>query len=177
MRKKVFLMLGVLLALAVTSVSYAATNAAKSVTVNSGQFATVTAASGTDGPTGIVDFPNWKPAKGVSGTTGKSDLYIIDPNSYTGDVYGTLYLGNAGDLAKNYSFLNLNVKIYGKSDSATSWTEVETTVLSLANGFITFTLSGGFDSYAVSISSGSYYAISTDATDGSLSPDFYVEIK
>ncbi|HET7522148.1 MAG TPA: hypothetical protein VFJ73_02375 [Bacillales bacterium] len=183
MKRRLFLLFSIVLALAVSGISYASTQATKEVTVSSGEFATVSKA-GTDGVYSN-DFNAWKPATGVSGTTGSGDLYIITrPADATGDLYGTLYLSNAASLSEQYSYLNLNVNIYGFDSVSQAWQDINaksdgtltTKMLSLTNGYVTFQMSGTYEKYAVSVDGGSYYCISAGQGDV-LSPEFFVEIR
>ncbi|HET7628767.1 MAG TPA: hypothetical protein VFK44_10300 [Bacillales bacterium] len=181
MKRKLFFVLAVVTALAITGINYASTQATKTVTVSSTGFADVTQAVAGAGNYGTVDFSSWQPAVNTSGTTGSGDLYIIDRSAgATGDIYGTLYLSNAAALANDYSYLNLKINIYGKNTEDTVWTDVlsEPSVLTLANGYVSFTINDTYDLYSISIDSGSFYCISTATTDGSsLSPEYYVEIR
>ncbi|HEU5140437.1 MAG TPA: hypothetical protein VFT51_10700 [Bacillales bacterium] len=173
MKRKLFLVVGIMLALAITGVSYAATSASTSVTVNTTDFATVSQASTT---TGKYKIQPELSAEGSSGTVANGDLYIISPQGTgTGDIYGTLYLSNAAALTDNFSFLNFNVQIYGTADDGATWDPVgDPLLLSLTNGYVNFSLTGDYTTYSVSVDGGGFYLLNTSAVT---EPEFFVEIK
>ena len=134
--------------------------------------------------------PTWSPVVGQAGSITAGDIYYLDCSAYLGDVMVTINLTNPSALAKDYSYLNLLVNVW--SGGAGTWTTQATnsdgsaiysvgppvieSFLNIINGNVTFILAGGTH-YCITIDSGDYYCIDTNAIGGSLSPDFYLEIK
>lgn len=175
MKRKLFLVVGIMLALGITSVSYAATSASTNVTVQTSDFATVSQADGTD----VVGSYGQQPvlsAEGSSGTIDSGDLYVVTPQGTgTGDIYGTLYLSNAAALTDSFSYLNFNVQVYGFPEGGTDWEVVgDPLLLSLTNGYVNFTLTGDYSKYSVGVESGGFYLLNTSTVTD---PEFFVEIK
>lgn len=134
--------------------------------------------------------PTWSPVIEQAGTITAGDIYYLDCASYLGDVMVTLHLTNPAALAKDYSYLNLLVNVW--SGGAGVWTTQATNAdgsaiysagsplvesfLNIINGNVSFVLAGGTH-YCITVDSGNYYCIDTDAIGGSLSPNFYLEIQ
>jgi hypothetical protein len=189
MKRKLYLMVALLVALAVAggSFAYTATSGSISaeVTTGSSSFADIT----TTKPSGFPETdkygvaPNWTPVVNTAGGITPGRLYYIDPKNYTGDLLVMLYLTNVGDLAKGYSYLNMGVNFY-KAD--TGWTEETsrtgtapdlTYYLTLSNGYVTFILpaAGGWTKGVITIDNGAYYCIS--GTPAYLMPRFYIDVR
>jgi hypothetical protein len=136
--------------------------------------------TGTDNYTHVA--PSWDPVNEQAGSIKPGDIYYFDTTGYTGDILVTVYVTNPYELAKDYSYLDMQVNI--RSGSSGAWlqskladgTAIGTVYLTLVNGKLTFLLNGGTH-YDISIDSGTYYPIDTNATGGSLSPAFYLEIQ
>jgi hypothetical protein len=140
------------------------------------------------GPVNYVNVPPaWSPVIEDPGSITAGDLYYVDTIGYDGDVVATLYISNADALSKDYAYLNMQVNVWELTHTmpADTWssaqatyadgTAIGTVYLTLENGFITFVLEGN-SHYAISIDGGNFYCVDTDAADGELSPDFYLEV-
>jgi hypothetical protein len=157
MKKRLFLIVGVLIAFSIFAITFATTSQSTNVSI--------TAGSGPVTVTEAVYKPSWSPAKNTLGTTGSGDLFTLTKNT-TEDIWVTLYLTNSADLSKAYSYLNLNVT-----------TPEGSKVLTLTNGYISFKFTGAANSStAISLNSGSYYSIETSNVVY-LSPAFYIEAR
>jgi hypothetical protein len=156
MKRKLFLMLGILIVFTITAITFA--NTSQSTTVS------ITAGSGPITVTESVYAPSWSPAENALGTTGSGDLFTLTKNTAE-DIWVTLYLTNAADLSKAYSYLNLDITTPEGSE-----------ILTLTNGYVTFKFTGAASSSTtISLASGSYYSIET--TNVSLSPTFFLEAR
>jgi hypothetical protein len=190
MKKRLFLILSLLVALAVTAISFANTSTTTSVDVSVGTSSFFNVKAAKYGETDPADnvagkhnrAPNWSPVQGTSGSlTQSGDLFVLEPGTYNGDGWVYLYLNNADKLSKAYSYLNMNIKVYEKT-SAGTWaaaTEVTGTssYLTLTNGYVAFKITATPGStYSVSLDGASFYTINTSDTNN-LKPSFYIEVK
>ena len=129
--------------------------------------------------------PTWTPVVEQPGAITAGDLYYLDTSSYTGDIYVTLYLTNADELRKDYSYLHFNVNVYTHSDKPVlpgDWSAATTVdgteipvYLTLVNGSVSFYLEGAAY-YTIAVDGGDYYCIDTNAVGGDLTPSFYMEV-
>lgn len=179
MRKKSFLLLALLVALAATGGTFAYTETSESVstTVTAGTFASVTAASGGEAWAKHDGLPEWTPIERTAGSVTAGDLYyILNPTGYTGRLLVMLYLTNVGELADSYTYMNLQVQAYDYDGTASTWTSESLDVyLTISSGYITFILSQATgDGYIITVDGGSWYCF--DADGGILSPSFYIEV-
>ena len=189
MKRKLYLVTALLLALAVTTGTFAYTQTSGSISASiatgSSGFAEVTTTKPADGfpvTDKYSDAPSWTPVVNTAGGITAGHLYYIDPKDYNGNLLVMLYLTNVGDLAQGYSYLNLGVNFY-TTDNAT-WTE-ETTVtgtdpdlnyfLTLSNGYVSFIIPAGSTKGVITIDQGAYYCI--DDTTGYLTPRFYIDVR
>jgi hypothetical protein len=189
MKRKLYLIAALALTVIIASASFAytQTSASTSLSISAGStaLASITMAKPATGfPTAdkYAGTPTWTPISDVAGNVTAGHMYYIDPGTYTGELWVTMYLTNVGDLAKNYSYLNLGVNFY--TTDGTAWAE-ETAVtgtapnlnyyLTLSNGFVSFRLPAGSTKGVLTIDNGDWYCTST--TGGSLSPRFYLDIK
>lgn len=209
MRKRLYLVIALLVALAVTAgtFAYTQTSATTGPTIIKagvgGAFATVSTTEPIDGSTYVTGnaSPSWSPSVDAAGSITEGDLYYIDVGTYTGDILVTIYLNNPAALLKNYSFLNMAICAYGAiyNETTSTWSWEGSPIsqfmnggyncyLTLTNGYVSFILKASettaasvADStnsyFAITIEGGSYYCISTTAEGGSLSPDFYIDIR
>lgn len=200
MKKRLMFLGAAILAVGATSISFAAgSTGSTTVSVSAASTTpTITASSSPEaglgtGPNGAV--PSIQPVIDSAQSVTAGDLYTVHPNS-DGDVVLTVYLTNADKLAKDYTYLNLNVTVYvgtyTNDSAAPTWgsplvpatdastnAAVTTQLLTLNNGYVTFYLTGitaASQIYGVSIDSGSDYAISSNTSTGSLSPAFTVTV-
>ncbi len=121
--------------------------------------------------------PTWTTfARAKGGVTTPGDLFYIDATEYTGDIVVNLYLTNAYELSKSYSYLTLEVGIYVEGN-ASEWEKASTpdTFITLENGKVSFTLAG-YAKYKVTIDGGSFYSINTNVNGGSISPQFHLTV-
>lgn len=184
-RKSILALVALLVAAAVTGVSFAETTATTnaSVATSLSGIAEVSVA-GTSGKYGQT--PLWNVTSGATGGIGageRGDLFVVSSTGYSGDLHLTVYLNNPHELVRAYSYLNLALAVYREVDGA--WQEVPvagmqaghyTRYLTLTNGYVDFTLDGLGDGekYVVSVDSGSFYCI--DATQAAATPpSFYIE--
>jgi hypothetical protein len=191
MKKRLFLILSLMVALAITAISFANTSTTTSVDVSVGasnffnvkaaKYGDPTPANNVAGKHGRV--PNWSPVQGTSGSlTQSGDLFVLEPGTYNGDGWVYLYLNNADKLSKAYSYLNMNIKVYEKVSGATDWTGATAlsdvnAYLTLTNGYVAFKIKATpGSSYSVSLDGASFYTINTSVTDN-LKPSFYIEVK
>ena len=120
--------------------------------------------------------------KTIGGITTPIDLFYIDTTDNTADITATLYITNTQELCHCYSYLILKVGVYVKSNVG-EWKQasrcdgkpIPETFITLRNGQVSFTLAG-YANYKVTIDSGCFYCITTNANGGSLSPQFYLEV-
>ena len=199
--KKKLLFLGVALLLIMgTTLTFAHSNLAASVSITaaSGDASTVQSVGGTgsDGVPNTVQLeystgssapftqvsPSWSPVKNQTGAITPGDVYYINATNYAGDIRVTVYLTNAGLLAKDYTYLNMMVNVW--TGSSGSWTQATpvgdtanaTDYLTFDKGTVSFILQGGTH-YCISIDGGAYYCVDT-TVDGThdLSPQYYINV-
>ncbi len=202
MNKKLVFSLAAVLLVAVTTLTFAHTSSAATVTITgattdasnvvlASTLTTKLPNSTGSGPSYTQTAPVWTPVVNVPGSITAGDVYDIDTatSAYAGDIRATVYLTNSGLLEKDYTYLNMKVDVYVKGGGG-SWT-LATTInplngsdnpnatdyLTLDKGTASFILAGNSE-YCISIDGGSYYCIDTtaDATH-SVSPDFYLDVK
>lgn len=109
------------------------------------------------------------------------ELFRIDASSNTADIVVTLYLTNAEELVNHYRYMILNVGVYVENNG--EWEQaygsdgnpVQTTVLSMKNGQVSFVLPG-YAKYMIGVDSGAFFCTNANADDSSLSPRFYLEV-
>ena len=98
------------------------------------------------------------------------DLFVITPHpEYSGDLVVAVYLLNAGVLSLAYDHLNMELTLQGADENPQ--------LLTLHNGVATFNLqdcAGG--TYTLSVTGGSYYLISANPPESSITPEFYSEV-
>jgi len=128
--------------------------------------------------------PTWNAfGKAIGGVDTPGDLFYIDATDSQIDIQVNLYITNAQELSHCYRYLILNVGIYVESDAgewnkAAQWNGEPTadTFITLRNGQVSFTLSGGAK-YKVTVDSGCFNCLTTNADGGSISPQFYLEVE
>jgi hypothetical protein len=182
MKKRLFLILCLLVAFAITAISFAS----RSATTNSVSVSTSTNSLGVaavDLPTirGKHNaLPSWTPTEGTAGTIStKGDLFVITADS-AADIWVTLYLNNGDKLSKAYTYLNMNIEAYYTTDT-TNWATTTKkdidSYLTLTNGYVSFKLSGhaAGGQYSIGIDGGTFFTIDT-GTPANLKPSFYVEV-
>ncbi len=177
MKKKLYLVLALLVALAVTSSTFAVTQttATATPTVTAGTFIDVTASSSKPSgfgvaPTNYGSVPSWQPLEGASGDITAGSIYWMDPGDYAGDIWVTIYLNNAVNLRSAYSYLNMAIIAHHtdniSSTTASDWSLCSgfgsdgnwTYYLTLTNGYVSFVLSAD-DGYHIGIADGAWYCI------------------
>jgi hypothetical protein len=202
MNKKLVFSLAAVLLVAVTTLTFAHTSSAATVSITgattdasnvvlANTLTTKLPNSTGSGPSYSQTAPTWTPVVNVAGSITAGDVYDIDTatSAYAGDIRATVYLTNSGLLEKDYTYLNMKVDVYIKGTGG-SWT-LATTInpldasdhsdatdyLTLDKGTASFILQGNSE-YCISIDGGSYYCFDTtaDATH-SVSPDFYLDVK
>lgn len=201
MKKKLYLLIALLVALAVAggSFAYTATSGTAPVTIDaigvSGAFSNVTTTAPTFGNASGHNSPSWSPSASSAGSVTAGDIYYIDLGTYTGDILVTLYINNPTALAKMYSYINLAIVAYGTTSNNTAWASAPisqfksgdyfTTYLGISTGYVSFILKNSDSTteatsvhryFAIAVGGGSYYCISTTAS-GSLEPQFFIDVK
>jgi hypothetical protein len=192
MRKKLIFAAAVLLLFAATAVTFARDTATTSVSISAvGVSGTGNAVADLYGlqdvPTGIeLEYGNtaplWSPVIEQPGSITAGDIYYFNTTDYLGDVMMSLHITNPEELSQNYSYLFMQVNV--RNGTSGSWaqstradgSEIGAVYLSLNNGYVSFVLSGDTE-YSIAIDGGTFYCIDTDADGGSLSPDYYLEVK
>ena len=127
--------------------------------------------------------PSWTAyGKAIGGVT-PGDLFYIDATDNATDIVVALYITNAQQLSHCYRNLILKVGVYVESNAdeweKASWWDgepISDTFITLRNGQVSFTLQG-YANYKVTIDSGSFYCIATNADGGSTSPHFFLEVE
>jgi hypothetical protein len=127
--------------------------------------------------------PTWSPSKKKAGTITAGDVYYVDCTGNASDVRLTIYLTNSGKLAKDYTYLNMQVNVRGGESE--DWTQAVTVddsinatdYMTFDKGVISFILEGS-TFYCISIDGGDFYCANTlvDATHD-LSPKFYINVE
>ena len=123
MKKKFYLAVALVAALAFTGVTYAQVTTTTSVGVSAAGVAGAFVNVKTPSTAGFTNLkwqqnPSWSPIENVSSRIAAGDVYHIDTTNYSGDIRVTLRVTNVPELASNYSYLNMQ---------ATVWTKVATT--------------------------------------------------
>jgi len=127
--------------------------------------------------------PAWKAyGKAIGGVTTPGTLFYINATGNHPDIDATLYITNSRELFHNYRYLILKVGIYARMNNG-EWEKITTVnyqpfpdiFITMQNCQVSFTLAG-LAEYKVTIDSGSFYCISTNTSNGSLSPQFYMEV-
>ncbi len=196
MRKRFIFAIALVLLLAASAITFARNTATNSVTINLGAQAGLASniqtaddyvganklkhSSGAGPYTNVA--PTWSPVLGDPGSITAGDLYYIDTQSYTGDVYVTLYISNPDALSLDYSYLNMKANVWYLNGA--NWDQatlvgpdvIGDVFLTLENGFVSFLLEGNTQ-YCISLDGGNYYLVDTNALGGDLSPDFYIEVE
>ena len=197
MNKRIIFAVVLVLLLAATTITFARNTVTATVSISasgetSGEVATTIVASAADADTSlkystgtagsyVQNMPNWSPVIDEAGSITPGDVFLVDCGNYTGDVQVTLYLTNPNKLTKDYTFLNMQVNVW--KDVTGVWTQsaladgsaIGTVYLTIHDGFVSFILTS-HTKYCVSVDGGTYYCIDTDTVNGSLSPDFYIEV-
>ena len=126
--------------------------------------------------------PTWTAfGKAIGGVT-PGDLFSIDATDNPADIQINVYITNAQELIYCYGYLILKVGIYVETDGG-EWKEasrwdgelIPDTFITLRNGRVSFILPG-LAKYKVTIDSGSFRCIRTQADGGSLAPQFYLTV-
>lgn len=126
--------------------------------------------------------PTWTVfGKAIGGVT-PGDLFYIDATDNPADITATLYITNTNALICCYGYLILKVGVYVEDNG--EWKEatqpngepIPDTFITLQNGRVSFTLQG-YANYKVTIDSGSFRATRTNAENGSVSPQFFLEVE
>ena len=198
-KKLVFVGVGLFL-IAATTLTFAHNSLAAtvSITAASGDPAIVQSVggAGSDGVPNTVQLeystgssapfshvsPSWSPVKNQTGAITHGDVYYVDVSNYAGDVRVTIYLTNAGLLAKDYTYLNMMVNV--RAGSSGTWTQATpvgdsdnaTDYLTLDKGTVSFILQGSTH-YCISIDGGAYYCVDTTVDSShDLSPQYYINV-
>lgn len=186
MRKRLLAVIALFVAATVTGVTFGvtvATTTATATPVGNSGIATVTEAD-TDGKHTVR--PSWNVTTDAVGRVDTAgDLFVIGGTGFTGDLSATLYLNNAAQLTKAYSYLNLAIVVYKFTDSA--WVAAAgmtganyTTYLTLTNGYVSFALPGlaaTTTKYSIGIDAGSFYCVNAiPGSPGTLTPAFYLDV-
>ena len=116
------------------------------------------------------------------GSVESGDLFNIDATDNPADVNVTLYITNAEELTHNYRYLILEVGVYVQGNdgewekaSGNNSESIPDTFITMRNSRVSFTLAG-YANYKLTIDSGSFNCITANVDDGSLSPQFYLEV-
>ena len=111
------------------------------------------------------------------------ELFYIDATDNPTDIQVTLHITNTKELSHNYRYMTLKVEVYVENNSG-EWEKptagngepTPDTFITMRNGQVNYTLSGHAN-YKVTIDSGSFNCITTNADGGSVSPQFYLEVE
>ncbi len=135
------------------------------------------------GPLKYGHAPAWSPVLGVpGGVDTPGDLYLIDATGVSGRTLVHVYLANAMELSRGYSYIHLKLGVY-RATGTNDWLPYhapgtdadETKYITILHGPSNFLLEGG-KLYRIPIDGGSYYAApGADAATRSLSPSFFAE--
>ena len=172
MKRKLYLILALLVALVLTGGTFAytasviANNSPSSALVKgSDAFAGVTAGSAITWTDNVTeDTPVDVPATGTLFTvTGSGD--------YTGTLQVTVYLTNTDELAQCYQFLNMNIAPTGGSPSPSAL------LLTLENGEVSYTIaSDNTTPSVIGINGGGGHTVLSFGTNADPEPDFWCEV-
>jgi len=109
------------------------------------------------------------------------ELFNIDASNNAADIVVTLYITNTEELVNYYRYMILNVGVYVENNGewepayGSDGNPVQTIVLSMKNGRVSFVLPG-YAKYMLGIDSGAFFCTNANADDSSLSPRFYLEV-
>jgi len=139
MKRKWQLIIGLMLALVVTSglyaFAYTTTTATMDVTVAGEAIATAVPSTTQPDWNSILTPPEDPP---LMGEVPSDDLFDITPNSlYTGDLTVKVFLTNTGDLVKAYDYLNMKLYLDGSVEAGET---PNYQLLTLQNGEATFNI-------------------------------------
>ena len=137
MKRKWQLILGLVLALVVTSSLYAFTYTTATATID---VAVAGEAIATETPSATQ--PDWEsiltPPISLMGQVPSGNLFDIAPNSlYSGDLAVKVCLTNTGDLLKAYDYLNMKLYLEGSEEAGET---PNYQLLTLQNGEVTFNM-------------------------------------
>ena len=126
--------------------------------------------------------PTWTAFGKAIGSVTPGELFSIDATDNPADIQVNVCITNAQELVHCYRYLILKVGIYVETDGG-EWKEasrwdgelIPDTFITLRNGQVSFILPG-LAKYKVTIDSGSFRCIRTQADGGSLAPQFYLEV-
>ena len=124
--------------------------------------------------------PTWTAFGKAIGSIKPGELFDIDASDNLADITVTLHITNADELIHSYRYLILKVGVYVESGAGT-WEKVSgangealpETYITLQNAQAGFTLPG-LAKYKVTIDGGSFYCITANPPEGSISPWFYL---
>lgn len=126
--------------------------------------------------------PSWAPIAGSAGSvTTAGDLGLIDATTVANAIILNLYVTNLAALQQDYSSYSLPINVYSSTcpSNVCTWAQDSTVLVSaptyLTNsaGVVTLKLPTGKYYDVTMDTGGSFYTISTTATGGALSPNFY----
>ncbi len=124
--------------------------------------------------------PTWTAFGKAIGSVKPGDLFHIDASDNPADITVALYITNADELIHSYRHLILKVGVYVESGAGTWEKVLGTDGEALPETFVTlqyaqtsFTLQG-LARYKVTIDGGSFYCITANPPEGSVSPRFYL---
>ena len=186
-----------LLALAVSGVSFAYTQTTATTTTTitaigvSGAFVDVTTANKTS--LKYDQGPSWNIVEDVASSTlaNPGSIYGLDvgpaASPYTGDLRITIYLNNPDTLNSYYTYINLGINAYPAESGSDNWSSTEEFtggdfILTLTNGYVSFVLpynstvaNDGYE-WSIVIDSILYYC--TDGTNAAANPPaFYIDVR
>ena len=191
MSKKLLLVLTILVVGIGAVASFAVTQTSATVGVDitpggSSSFMEVMAFGTYTGEKHHNQLPSWTPIEGTAGgIIDKGDLYFFEPGTTLVDGIAFVYLTNVGDLANNYSFLNMGLNLWKWDGTSPPYTEtIQTTLsdewLTLSNGYVSFDIdSSEAVTYVITLDEVSWFCTDGNPDDGddeSLSPSFYVDV-
>jgi hypothetical protein len=119
--------------------------------------------------------------KAISGIE-SGDLFYIDTTNNAADIQVTLYITNTEELINNYRYIILKIGVYAQGDdgdwekaSGNNGEPIPDTFITMLNGQVSFTLAG-YSNYKLTIDSGSVNCITANTEEGSISPQFFLEV-
>lgn len=109
------------------------------------------------------------------------DLFYIKVGQ-AHDVRAALYITNTRELARDYRYVILKVGVYTRDNNG-AWVRaaaadgrtITDTFITLQNGQVNFNLPGGAD-YKFALDGGSLNCVTTQAVEGNIAPEFYLEV-
>ncbi len=165
-KKKLYMVIALLIALVVTggTFAYAATVVANTdlgtLTKVSSAFAAVTA---------VTDNMTWTDnvTQDTVGSVGTSELFDVARNSdFTGDMQVTVYLTNSDKLVQAYQHLNMVIDATNATPSSS--------LLTLANSKVTFLISG--TSSDIDLNGGTWQTHISYGAGAEVGPDMWAEV-